>query len=170
MKKIILLLMILINTFCLVSCQDDEKVIYLKRPENTNIQYWITEDFTGKPLNGHFILEEDEEKVVFYGVEYIPYELNGEMIHPNVYVKYTISAYPDSTYDERFITNIYITDLTVDIYGVNLTNSFKEFDEAMKEAGFKITKKNKERHIAKKDNITIYFCESYIEITANIYE
>ena len=40
----------------------------------------------------------------------------------------------------------------------------------MKDAGFKITKKNKERHIAKKDNITIYFCESYIEITANIYE
>ena len=40
----------------------------------------------------------------------------------------------------------------------------------MKDAGFEITNKNKERHIAKKDNITIYFSKEYIEITANIYE
>lgn len=170
MKKIILMFIIICNFVCLFGCKENDKVIYLQRPENTNIQYWITEDFTGKELKGHTILENEEKKIVFYGVEYIPYELNGEIIHPNVYVKYTISPYPNSKCDELFVTNIYITDLTVDVYGINLRNSFKEFDNAMKDAGFEITNKNKERHIAKKDNITIYFSKLYIEITANIYE
>ena len=169
MKKILLFLLMFISCVCLTSCKE-KNVIYLTMPSNTNIQYWITEDFTGKDLKGHQILLQEEDKIVFYGIEYMGYVQDGIEIFPDIYVKYTISPYRNSKADEKVVTNIYITDRTVDIYGINLNSTFSEFDKALEDAGFEIIKKNNKRHIAEYENITIYFCNDYIEITANIYE
>lgn len=166
MKKIIFFVVILLNIICLSSCQEDDEIRFLERPLNTNMEYWITQDMTGRDLIGHWMIEDQQNFKKFYSIEYIPYELNGEIIYPHRYVIYEVSPYPTKDSDDHHITKVYITDLTVDVYGINLTNSFKEFDKALKDAGFDIVKKNRERHIAKMDNITVYFCKDYIEITA----
>ncbi len=168
MKKIFSLCLILFLTFTLTSCKKD--IILLDRPTNTNIQFWITENMESFNYKGYLIEEEKNNKIVFYGIDYDQYpDESGNYVMPKHYVKYTSSLYGVNDENlEMSITSIEITDLTIDIYGINLESSFKDFDKALKEAGFKITKKTRKVHVAEKENITISFYDNKILIIAEI--
>lgn len=81
---------------------------------------------------------------------------------------YRIQNYPDVTSPNLYVTNIYITDPEVEIYGININSSPEEFKNAMKKNGFSLTEhftRDGKVYKAKMGRCTICFeQEKYIEI------
>ena len=110
---------------CSSSKKDSD--IYLNRPKDTNLEFWITQRVTFNDL---------EDK----GCTYLPgwmgadeyldsrYEADtsGEMaVAPEIHVTYLVSGYPD-TIDDRAITHIEITDPTITVYGLTINSTDNE--------------------------------------------
>ena len=101
--------------------------IYLDRPEDTNLEFWITqrvtfEDFEEKGctyLPGWFGADE------YLDSRYIA-DTSGDMaVAPEIHVKYLVTGYPD-TLDDRAITRIEITDPSITVYGLTISSTDNE--------------------------------------------
>ena len=141
---------------------------FLKRPEDTNLEFWITEscnseDFKNKGctyLPGWFGAEE------YLDARYEPiksYDEDGyeTLSAPDVHVTYLISGYPD-TRNSWKVTRIEITDPTIIVYGLSMTSSKDEVKNRMKELKFKET----DNGSFYKNNCTFYFSNESIGISA----
>lgn len=116
------------------ACSSNKKddTFYLDRPDDTNLEFWITQRVSFEDL---------EEK----GCTYLPgwmgadqyldsrYEADtsGEMVvTPEIHVTYLITGYPD-TLDDRAVTRIEITDPSITVYGLTINSKDAEISKRM---------------------------------------
>lgn len=129
-----------------LDCLQDKLADFLpipERPEDTNLEFWITQDVAG------YDFSEYEEELgwfgcrVYYGKGYHPTEIregcDSYMVDPEHCVKYTVGSYPDEADRESFITRIEITDPNVTVYGLTCESSCEEFREAFRRMGFSVS-------------------------------
>ena len=116
----------LMATLC--SCS----TFYLKKPADTNLDFWITERAER---------QEFEEKGCtllpgwFGAEEYLDHryaaEASGDMtVAPAVHVTYLLSGYPD-TKDEWAVIRIHITDPEITVYGLTMNSTNTEIEGRM---------------------------------------
>ncbi len=136
MKKLFLLNILLIVALVVFSgCG----YIYVATPEDTNLEFWITqrvawEDFDGHAENyGWFGARE------FYGTGYIPTEVEGSnQIDPEYCVKYLVTSYPDYSSNKLAVTGIEITDPQITFYGLTLNSTEEQITQTMQKLGYKM--------------------------------
>ena len=158
MKKRLIILPLL--ALSLTSCGK-----YLSRPEDTNLEYWITERVTLEKA-----LEQGCTNIGgmfggsrFLGSNYQMIEDENGKHKPEIHVIYTITGYPDTT-NQKAITEIDITDPNVTVYGLTMDSSKEEIAKRMKELNFK----NIEDNSYMKNNCTFRFNEKGINISAEV--
>ncbi len=139
---------------------------YLPNP-HTNLEFWVVErvkkgDFKDcSPKYGMFGGDQ------YYGSEYIPEITEGNMqIDPEYCVIYTVTAYPDYMFNNRYVTGIYITDPKIEIYGLTINSSKEDIIKTLKKKGFIIKEGNGVN--AKRGKFTINFYNNSISIRAEI--
>ena len=105
---------------------------------DTDLEFWIGErvdDVDFSQYREKYGLMGGRE---YYGSGYVPViNENGEQADPAQCVVYTVTAYPDYASNRRHITRIYITDPTVELYGLTVGSSLGEIDTAMRAHGFR---------------------------------
>ena len=139
---------------------------YLPNP-HTNLEFWVVQrvkkgDFKDcSPKYGMFGGDQ------YYGSEYIPEITEGNMqIDPEYCVIYTVTAYPDYMFNNRYVTGIYITDPKIEIYGLTINSSKEDIIKTLKKKGFIIKEGNGVN--AKRGKFTINFYNNSISIRAEI--
>ena len=140
---------------------------YLPNP-HTNLEFWVVErvkkgDFKDcSPKYGMFGGDQ------YYGSEYIPEITEGNMqIDPEYCVIYTVTAYPDYMFNNRYVTGIYITDPEIEIYGLTVESSNEEIIKTLKRKGF-IVKIDGDRIVAKRGKFIFNFYSNAISIRAEV--
>ena len=110
---------------------------YIPNP-GTNLEYWIADPVDRMDFATH------QEKYglmggrEYYGKGYMPKEdENGEQIDPAQCVVYTVTSYPDYISNKQCVTQIYISDPAVELYGINCQSSLGEIDTALRRHGFR---------------------------------
>ena len=127
MKLIKLITLLSASAFLLCSCDAGK---YLKRPDDTNLELWITE------IVGIEKLREKGCQLVpagifgaalYLGSKYELIEPANDNLYglPEYYVTYFISGYPDLS-DHSAVTNIEITDPEVTVYGLTINSTLEE--------------------------------------------
>ena len=120
----------------LIGCSNNagQSDIFLKRPKDTNLEFWITERVTFEQL---------ENK----GCTYIPgwmgadeylgskYRVNEDGSVPDIHVTYLITGYPD-TLDDRAVTSISVTDPEITVYGLKIGAKESEIFERAKKLNY----------------------------------
>lgn len=105
----------------LLSCNKASDSLYLKKPKDTNLEFWITERVTSIDL---------EDKGCTYlpgwmgAEEYLDSRYTADTSEsmakaPEVHVTYLLTGYPD-TLDDPAITHIEITDPLITVYGLTM--------------------------------------------------
>ncbi len=168
MKKGLIWVMIMFFSL-LVSCGSFETVQYEKKPEDTNLEFWITEDVT------NFKFDNYQEKYgmfggkEYYGTGYVPSIGEDNMqIDPERVVIYTVTAYPDYASDKRSITNIKITDPDIHFYNLNLYSSHQEIIDTLKAYGYNKEEESDNYLKMTKSKINIVFSNSMIKISVEV--
>ena len=112
-------------------------VNYIPYPR-TNLEFWIAHPVDPIDFATHqekFGLMGGRE---YYGKGYMPTkDENGMQIDPAHCVIYTVTAYPDYSSNKRCVTQIYITDPAVELYGIHCQSSLGEIDTALRKHGFR---------------------------------
>ena len=136
MKKTKFIIINLLLTLLLVACSSNKKDedIYLDRPEDTNLEFWITqrvtfEDFENKGctyLPGWFGADE------YLDSRYVADTSEGMAVAPEVHVTYLVTGYPD-TLDDKAVTHIEITDPSIMVYGLTINSTDAEISNRMSE-------------------------------------
>ena len=134
----------------------------------TNLEFWIGEKVDNASFSGY------QEKYgsfggrEYYGTGYMPTSDGNRQADPEHCVIYTVTSFPDYSSGKSAVTSIYITDPSVEFYGVSLNSTHKEFDKLMKKQGFKITDTGAIPRTAKRGKYTITFTQKYIRISVNV--
>lgn len=129
---------VLISLLATVSCANSVN-LFLEKPSDTNLDYWITERVTGQYLldNGCTFLPGWFGAEEYLDSKYEPIQEEGRMaVAPDIHVTYLITGYPD-TLDGRAITRISITDPTTTVYGLTMNSSSEDIVNRMKKIGAK---------------------------------
>ena len=135
----------------------------------TNLEFWIGDKVDQSSFSGY------QEKYglfggrEYYGTGYVPTQnKDGMQMDPERCVIYTVTSFPDYSSGKSAVTSIYITDPSVEFYGVSLNSSHKDFDELMKKQGFKITRSGESHRTAEKGKYSVTFTNDYIRIRADV--
>jgi len=134
----------------------------------TNLEFWIGEKVDDSSFSGY------QEKYglfggrEYYGTGYMPTSDGNRQVDPEHCVIYTVTSFPDYSSGKSAVTSIYITDPSVEFYGVSLNSTHKEFDKLMKKQGFKITDTGAIPRTAKRGKYTVTFTQKYIRISVNV--
>lgn len=163
--KILLPIFALIcSLFSISSCNESK---FLDKPDETNLEFWITEvvkkdDFakcTFLPglFGGNMYLDSRYEAI-------INDDGNSMTISPKVHVIYSITAYPDYADGGTYVTGIDITDPKINVYGLTMDSSQENISNTMSDLGFK----NSESNRWSKNNCVFVFKKSEIIITAKV--
>jgi hypothetical protein len=158
MRKHIGVLLLSFLALLLPSC---EGTVYLAKPNDTNLEYWITEDVSGKSFSSYEQQYGWFGAQVFYGKGYVPVR-NADrevMEEPEVYVLYTVTSYPDFSDARQCVTDIQVRDPAITFYGLSLSSSYADFDAAFRKRGFQVNEEtsSKDSHTAKRGRLTVWF-------------
>ena len=119
---------------------DVESVVALEMPEDTTLEFWITEDVGNVDFSQHSEIHGWMGAREFLGKGYEAIHIPGEGDrHPRHYVSYIITDWPDYESGGRFVTDIEVTDPTVTVYGLTVGSSFEEFDAVFKAMGYELS-------------------------------
>ncbi len=121
-----------VSTLSLMATLCSCSTFYLKKPADTNLDFWITERVES---------QEFKEKGCtllpgwFGAAEYLDHryvaDTSGDMaVAPAVHVTYLSSGYPD-TKDKWSITRIHITDPEITVYGLTMNSTNTEIEDQM---------------------------------------
>ena len=98
-------------------------------PKNTSLEFWITEDVKDRDWTGHDEIYGWMGAREFLGSGYKKNEdPTGANQHPDHYVSYVITAWPDYADGGEFVTDITVTDPDVTVYGLTIESTYEEFD------------------------------------------
>ncbi len=144
----------------LSACGDDP---ILAKPEDTALEFWITEKVSREDFQEHYCFEGVFGGLIYLGKDYPPPETaeDHSLIFPEHYVQYTVTAYPDYSSNKGIfdtVTKIQITDPDVSVYGITCNSSLEEFDKVFTNLGCSIQDKGI-LHIAKSGKTHISFAK-----------
>lgn len=126
-------------------------------PKNTSLEFWITEDVKGRDWTGHDEIYGWMGAREFLGSGYKKNEdPTGSNQHPEHYVSYVITAWPDYADGGEFVTDITVTDPDVTVYGLTIESTYEEFDAVFEPLGYELSWSNGaiETRVATKNGIT----------------
>jgi len=126
-------------------------------PKDTTLEFWITEDVKDQDW-----FEYDEIYGWMGAREFLgsAYKKNadtdGSDQHPEHYVSYVITAWPDYADGGEFVTEITVTDPAVKVYGLTIASTFEEFDAVFEPLGYELSWSEGaiKTRVATKDGIT----------------
>lgn len=134
----------------------------------TALEFWIGDKVDASTFSGYQMKGGLFGGREYYGTGYVPTLDGNRQIDPEHCVIYTVTSYPDYSSEKSAVTGIYITDPSVEFYGVSLNSSHKEFEKLMKKQGFKITDTNFNHHTAKKGKYSVIFSKDSIRIKVKV--
>lgn len=109
-------------------------------PENTSLEFWITEDVKDRDWTGHDEIYGWMGAREFLGSGYKKNEdPTGSNQHPEHYVSYVITAWPDYADGGEFVTDITVTDPAVMVYGLTIESTYEEFDAVFESLGYELS-------------------------------
>ena len=109
-------------------------------PKDTTLEFWITEDVKDQDWTGHDEIYGWMGAREFLGSAYKKNEdPSGADQHPEHYVSYVITAWPDYADGGQFVTDITVTDPAVKVYGITITSTFEEFDAVFEPLGYELS-------------------------------
>lgn len=126
-------------------------------PKNTSLEFWITEDVKDRDWIGHDEIYGWMGAREFLGSGYKKtQDEDGSDQHPEHYVSYVITAWPDYADGGEFITDITVTDPAVTVYGLTVASTYKEFDAMFEPLGYELSWSEGaiKTRVATKDGIT----------------
>ena len=126
-------------------------------PKNTSLEFWITEDVKDRDWTGHEEIYGWMGAREFLGSGYKKNEdPTGSNQHPEHYVSYVITAWPDYADGGEFVTDITVTDPDVTVYGLTIESTYEEFDAVFEPLGYELSWSNGaiETRVATKNGIT----------------
>ena len=126
-------------------------------PKNTSLEFWITEDVKDRDWTGHDEIYGWMGAREFLGSGYKKNEdPTGSNQHPEHYVSYVITAWPDYADGGEFVTDITVTDPDVTVYGLTIESTHEEFDAVFEPLGYELSWSNGaiETRVATKNGIT----------------
>ena len=135
----------------------------------TNLEFWIGDNVDEVDFSGY------QEKYglfggrEYYGTGYVPTQDEGGMqTNPELCVIYTVTSFPDYSSGKSAVTRIYITDPSVEFYGISLKSSFEDFERLIKKQGFEITRSGETHCTAEKGKYSVTFTKEYIQLRADV--
>ena len=126
-------------------------------PKNTSLEFWITEDVKDQDWTGHDEIYGWMGAREFLGSGYKKNEdPTGSNQHPEHYVSYVITAWPDYADGGEFVTDITVTDPAVTVYGLTIESTYEEFDAVFEQLGYELSWSEGaiKTRVATKDGIT----------------
>ena len=126
-------------------------------PKNTSLEFWITEDVKDQDWTGHDEIYGWMGAREFLGSGYKKNEdPTGSNQHPEHYVSYVITAWPDYADGGEFVTDITVTDPDVTVYGLTIESTYEEFDAVFEPLGYELSWSDGaiETRVATKNGIT----------------
>ena len=126
-------------------------------PENTSLEFWITEDVKDRDWTGHDEIYGWMGAREFLGSGYKKNEdPTGSNQHPEHYVSYVITAWPDYADGGEFVTDITVTDPAVTVYGLTIESTYEEFNVVFEQLGYELSWNEGaiKTRVATKDGIT----------------
>ena len=126
-------------------------------PRDTTLEFWITEDVKDKEWSGHDEIRGWMGAREFLGSGYKKTQgEDGSDQHPDHYVSYVITAWPDYADGGQFVTDITITDPAVTVYGLTIGSTYEEFDAVFEPLGYELSwgEGAIKTRVATKDGIT----------------
>lgn len=135
----------------------------------TNLEFWIAENVDDVDFSKF------QEKygmfggTEYYGTGYVPtINEQGQQVDPEHCVIYTVTSYPDYSDKEQHITRIYITDPSVEFYGITLRSSIQDVIELLQQQSFEITESGDEWVEARSGSVWITFTKEWIQIRVEV--
>lgn len=169
MKKSKKIIVFVVAFVLVISCV----IVYTNRNSSrpvTNLEFWIADNVDKFDFSGY------QEKYglfggrQYYGMGYAPtLDDNGSQVDPEHCVIYTVTSYPDYSSSKQHVTDIYITDPSIEFYGISLNSSHKDFERLIKKHGFKITDSGANHHTAEKGKYSVTFTNEYIRISVKVH-
>ena len=139
MKKRILLMLVLVVSFCFASCSHSS-VPDKQAHGETTLEFWIAEDVADVDWSAHDEIYGWMGAREFLGSDYKKTTAeDGSEKKPAHYVSYVITAYPDYADGGQFVTDITVTDPEVKVYGLTVHASFAEFDAVFEPLGYELS-------------------------------
>ena len=126
-------------------------------PKDTTLEFWITEDVKDQDWTGHDEIYGWMGAREFLGSAYKKNaDADGSDQHPEHYVSYVITAWPDYADGGQFVTDITVTDPAVKAYGLSIASTFEEFDAVFEPLGYELSwgEGAIKTRVATKDGIT----------------
>lgn len=170
MKRSFSILLIFVLLVSLAGCSK----AFVPSPEYTNLEFWIAQDVSDVDFSQHCEKNGWFGAREFYGLGYTPTTNDqGHQVDPNPCVKYLITAWPDYADGGQYVTDIWITDPKVTVYGLNTESSIADFDRVFSKMGYEITIHGDYLHSAYKDGFTftlysMILGQGYLRIQAEV--
>ncbi len=146
----------------------------LKKPSDTNLEFWITEDVTDFDFSEYYQESGWFGARVYYGSDYEPsgFDENNNPVKPDQCVIYKVTSYPDYSSNRQHIKEITITDPSITFYGLTLESDEEQIKEAMLSNGFTQVFTDDESVIPclhfELNNISFRFYDNRIYISAEV--
>ena len=126
-------------------------------PKDTTLEFWITEDVKDRDWYEHDEIYGWMGAREFLGSAYEKNaDTDGSDQHPEHYVSYVITAWPDYADGGEFVTDITVTDPAVKVYGLTIASTFEDFDAVFEPLGYELSwaEGTIKTRVATKDGIT----------------
>ena len=126
-------------------------------PKDTTLEFWITEDVKDRDWSGHDEIYGWMGAREFLGSAYKKNaDADGSDQHPEHYVSYVITAWPDYADGGQFVTDIAVTDPAVKVHGLTIASTFEEFDAVFEPLGYELSWSEGaiQTRVATKDGVT----------------
>ena len=124
---------------------------------DTTLEFWITEDVKDQDWSEHDEIYGWMGAREFLGSGYKKNaDTDGSDQHPDHYVSYVITAWPDYADGGQFVTDITITDPAVTVYSLTIGSTYEEFDAVFEPLGYELSWSEGviKTRVASKDGIT----------------
>ena len=164
LKKSIFILLLSLLTLLITSCYGKTRI---PKPEDGDLEFWITENVDNYDWTGHDEIYGWMGAREFLDKRYhsVLDEYGNMQVHPEYYVSYIITSYPDYLSKSKAVTRIVITDPSITIFGLSINSTAEEIEKKMSELGLK---QLEETFRYKKGNVTISFLKDKIWIMAEV--
>ena len=126
-------------------------------PKDTTLEFWITDDVKDQDWSEYDEIYGWMGAREFLGSAYKKNaDTDGSDQHPEHYVSYVITAWPDYADGGQFVTDITVTDPAVTVYGLTIESAYEEFDAVFQPLGYELSWSEGaiKTRIALKDGIT----------------
>ena len=126
-------------------------------PKDTTLEFWIAENVKDQDWTGYDEIYGWMGAREFLGSGYKKtQDEDGSDQHPEHYVSYVITAWPDYADGGQFVTDIIVTDPAVKVYGLSIASTFEEFDAVFELLGYELSWAEGaiKTRVATKDGIT----------------